>query len=90
MTRLRTKPAELGTCLGYACKAQGSGIVSEWIDPATGQVLTRQDSLCKKHRAAREIELHERNARGEVAQVIRLDDYARDPDTRAGSVWRIS
>lgn len=82
MTRIRTKQAKPGTCLAEGCKAQASG------DQVLRPGCESADALCKKHRAAREIEMREREARGEVARVFNLADYERDPDTRAGSVWR--
>jgi hypothetical protein len=84
MSRLRTKPAKPGTCLIEGCRASASG------DQVIRRGCESADALCRKHRAAREIEMRERTARGEVAQVLRMADYHRDPDTRAGSVWKNS
>jgi hypothetical protein len=95
MTRLRLKPAKPGTCLAEGCGKKASGDRVWRPDPGAPGAddpnpsgVESADALCKKHRAAREIEMREREARGETAKVINLGDYQRDPDTRAGSVWK--
>lgn len=92
---VRTKPAKPGTCLAEGCKSQASGSRVWRPDPGAKGAgnnnpdgIESADGLCKKHRAARDIEMRGRASRGEVARVLRLADYERVPGTRAGSVWR--
>lgn len=82
MLRTRRKPAEAGTCHAVKCQHTVDGV--ELLD-SVGQL---PGAFCKKHRLVRDTEIRERNARSETAPVLVLADYERDPDTRAGSVWK--
>lgn len=65
--------AEAGTCLVDLCH---DIVCAGPVRPGFADNVTR--GYCKKHAAATDIQIREREARGETAQVLRLADYERD------------
>lgn len=76
--RVRRVQAEAGTCHADLC-----GELVACVDRLDTPAGTMPRAFCLKHCAERDAELLERNARGEIAEVVLLADWERGPDGRA-------
>lgn len=75
--RVRRLPAEAGTCHADLCSS-----LVECVEALSGEGYYPR-GFCSDHSRERDLELSIRNASGETAEVLHLQDWERGPDGRA-------